>query len=363
VDPTYATSGVRNLWGDDASTNVDSTVARTASLTMTGGSYLQFNHAFAFDHGYYLDSAGVKRVGYFDAGRVEYSTNAGSSWSVVPSEWFTALPYNGTVFSDSSHYDSLFAGTRAFVGATKGYRTSRISLKALATKSVRFRFRTSSDYSIGSHGWFIDDVRVFECQKYDTTLSVAASPTTVTYGGGTTISGRLTYAGSPGGIGSKSIAVYGRALKTPAPGWTKLATVTTSSTGAYTYPARPSVNMEYTTRYVGADIYLSAPSNPAPNVYVAPKVTAALNDTSISRTATAYLSGTVSPAHAGSRVYLQKWISGAWRNVSYTVLPPSSAYRLAAKPGVAGKHYYRAAIAVHSDHAAGVSPTATLVVS
>jgi Zn-dependent metalloprotease len=363
-DPTWATSGTTNMWGDNGPNIVVSDIARTAGLIATGGTFLQFNHAYELEYGLVPGSTSPK---YFDGGRVEFSVDGARTWAAVPTSWFTHNPYNATIYKEPdarySRWDSRLAGARAFGGSSKGYTTSRISLKALASKPVRFRFRLATDSGGAGYGWFIDDVAVYNCLPYSTRLSVAVSPSTVVHGSATRVSGRLTYAGSLGGIAGKAVVIHGRRLTTPAPRWTRLATVTTDAAGAYRYLAKPTVNFEYTTRFVGAAPFLAAPVNEAPNVYVAPKLTAALNDTTVHRTTTAYLAGVVTPAHGGRRVYLQKKVSGSWRNITYLVLPASGAYRLRVRPGVAGTHYYRAAIAAHADHAAGASPTATLRVS
>jgi bacillolysin len=359
-DPTYATSGTVNMWGDDFGTNIDAAIARKANVVPTSTTFLQFNHAYGFE----FDPA----LGNYDAGRVEYSVNSGTSWSKVPNGWFTDNGYNGTVATDPNpNRDSKFAGSTAFVADSKGYTTSRINLGALAGQSVRFRFRIATDYSGGADGWYIDDISVYACftPPFNTSLTIARSKSTIVYGSSVTISGKLTYAGTAVGIAGKPVEVFRRRLYPAGSAWTKIATVTTSSTGSYSHVSKPTVNSEYTTRFRTAGDFLAAPYPPAPNVYVAPKITATLSKTTMPLGSTSYLSGSVSPSHAGRTVRLQRYYSGAWHNVSgkSMALSSTSKYRFSIKPGSRGTFKYRVVLAAHSDHTTGVSPTKTLKVT
>lgn len=357
-DPTYATSGTTNVWGDDAHFKVDSTMVRTTGLTATGGTFLQFNHAYGFD---------ADPDGTYDGGIVEYSADGGT-WTQVPATWFTNNGYNGTIkkFTGGAALgNARLAGLKAFVADSKGHTTSRINLGNLKGKSVRFRFRLASDWSIGGYGWFIDDVAVYECKPYATSLTIAPSKPKIIAGSSVTVSGKLLHTGTAAGVPGQPVEVWRRPLSPAGAAWTKIGTVLTSSTGSYSHVSKPVVNSEYQARYLGSADYLAAPNSSAPNVLVAPKITATLSKTTMPLGSTSYLSGAVSPSHAGKTVRLQRYYSGAWRSVSgqSKVLSSTSKYRFSIKPGSRGTFKYRVVLAAHADHTTGVSPTKTLKVT
>jgi hypothetical protein len=153
-DPTYATSGTKNLWGDDphavAGTSSIS-MARSVAIPADSTAYLRFNHAFAF--------ADLGSTTY-DGGILEISTNDGASYSDVGS-LLTDVGYTGTITDD---YDNPLGGRPAFVAESNGYRSSRATLSSLAGQSVRFRFTTAwLTGSGGERGWFVDDISIYTC--------------------------------------------------------------------------------------------------------------------------------------------------------------------------------------------------------
>lgn len=90
-------------------------------------------------------------------GRVEYSTNNGSTWTNA-GPLIIDNPYNGTAVALGP--GTLGAG---FTGQSHGYYSSRLNLTSLAGQAVRFRFRLATDATFGDKGWFIDDIRVYTC--------------------------------------------------------------------------------------------------------------------------------------------------------------------------------------------------------
>lgn len=147
----YATSGVRNIWGNDLSTQSDSSIAMTISIPLTPGSRLRFNHAYGFD------ASLPTNVNRYDGGIVEYSLDNGGSWTNA-GPLFTSGGYNGTLTGTNP-----LAGQAAFSANSKGYGSSEVDLASLAGQSVRFRFRITTDNSLGDYGWFIDDVKIYDC--------------------------------------------------------------------------------------------------------------------------------------------------------------------------------------------------------
>ena len=149
----YATSGVNNLWGDDADYTASMSARFPTAVAVHAGSYLRFEHSWAFDQ----DPGGM-----YDGGVVEYSTTGPAGpWAQLGTT-FAPNGYNGRILNYSGTTNVL-KGKLGFVGSSRGYRTTRLNLAALADETVHFRFHLATDASIGSYGWFIDDVEVGNC--------------------------------------------------------------------------------------------------------------------------------------------------------------------------------------------------------
>lgn len=150
-DATYATSGTKNLWGDDPAIATDSAIRMTSPVAIPANAFLHFNHAYGFE-----DDANNA----YDGGVVEYSTTgAGGPW-IDAGALFTAGRYNGTITTAS---DNPIEGRAAFVRESNGYGATRANLAALSGQSVIFRWRIATDSLVGDYGWFIDDVSIHTC--------------------------------------------------------------------------------------------------------------------------------------------------------------------------------------------------------
>jgi len=213
LETTWATSGVTNIWGADHQLRGDSSIARTASLTIPSGTtFLRFNHAYLFEH---------SGSSMFDGGVVEYSTNGGSTW-IDAGSLFVNGGYNGAL---SSLTDNPLGTRQAFTGYSKGYGSSRIDLSSLAGQNVRFRFRLGLDTDGADYGWFIDDVRVYQCGSGSGTPPGAPTGVTARTGDG---EATVSFS-APANPGSTPITTYTVRVS---PGGT---TVTTPSTVAFVY--------------------------------------------------------------------------------------------------------------------------------
>ncbi len=128
-------------------------------MTIPNGGQLHFDHSYGFE-----DDASAN----YDGGRVEYSTNGGVSWADA-----------GPLFSHNG-YDGQFSApgspTGGFVADSHGYRSSRANASSLAGRSVKFRFRITTDSSVGDFGWTVDNFRIYRCATPDTTKPTARSP-------------------------------------------------------------------------------------------------------------------------------------------------------------------------------------------
>jgi surface protein len=197
------------------------------------------------------------------------------------------------------------------------------------------------------------------------TLTSSASPTRVTRGETTTISGRLTRAGTTTALGGRSVRVQIRTQQTDGSWstWSGLTTVTTNSKGNYSFPHKTPRNAEYRAVFTGQGSDLGSVS-PRRRVNVAPKVTASLSTSSMTLGRTARLTGTVSPNLAGRTVTLQqRRADGTWRNVASQKLNSKSQYSFSIKPTKKGTFTYRVLIPAQHPYVQGVSPSRKLKVT
>ena len=156
----FATSGTHNIWGDDPDYRVDASIAMAEPIRIPRGAvYLRFAHSFQFQR-----EAG----GRWDGGVLEYST--GGAWRDA-GPLIIDNGYTGELSGYGS--DNPLKGRSAFVEASRGYITTRADLSSLAGKDVRFRFRIGTNSTVGSEGWYIDDVNVYACPATPQILAVA----------------------------------------------------------------------------------------------------------------------------------------------------------------------------------------------
>jgi Zn-dependent metalloprotease len=161
----YARSGAGSLWGMTPSAPGSDSVVRASAVTLPANAFLNFSHAYLFDH----DSAHR-----YDGGRLEYQVGIGA-W-LDAKTLFTHNGYNGKIAAYSGGGNPL-AGQDAFVGYSPGYLTSRVNLSSLTGQSVRFRFRTGTDWTVEDFGWFVDDVRLYSCGgSADTVAPTVSAP-------------------------------------------------------------------------------------------------------------------------------------------------------------------------------------------
>jgi bacillopeptidase F (M6 metalloprotease family) len=96
--------------------------------------------------------------GCWDGGLLEISTNGGSSWTQITSAQMST-PYTGAL------NDGPGNGLQAWCN-TVPYRKTVVDLNSYAGQTVNFRFRASTDGSVGDTplGWFVDDIKVQSCR-------------------------------------------------------------------------------------------------------------------------------------------------------------------------------------------------------
>ena len=156
----YAASGEFMLWGRDSFTSTDATAEMNVDVPLPASTkpYLHFKHSFAFEAS--LDFETFELV-YWDGGFLEFSTDAGVTWSDAGSLIDGGQAYNATIYNNPENPN---ANHLAFGDESHGYVSTRLDLSILKGQSVRFRWHTSTDGSVsGPFGWVLDDVRVYTC--------------------------------------------------------------------------------------------------------------------------------------------------------------------------------------------------------
>jgi bacillolysin len=148
-DATWASSGVLNLFGDDPPVVTDSVISMRKGIKLPEGARLRFEHGFQFD-------ADSKRR--YDGGIVEISISGGP-WKDAR-RYIVQGGYTGTITQGTRN---PLKGRRAFTARSRGWGATRLDLSSLAGRTVRVRFRTATDRSSGSFGWYIDDIRIYRC--------------------------------------------------------------------------------------------------------------------------------------------------------------------------------------------------------
>jgi MYXO-CTERM domain-containing protein len=145
--------GKGQAFGPDPSAQVDQwftspplAVAASGSLTMV------LNHAYDFE----ADPVGTAGRLFYDGGRIEVTTNNGTTWTDVGT---TAANYPGTI-ANYTGTKNVLAGSRAYVGQSAGWpamTTTTVNLGATyAGKTIRLRFRIATDEASGAGGWSIE---------------------------------------------------------------------------------------------------------------------------------------------------------------------------------------------------------------
>jgi hypothetical protein len=156
-------------------------------------------------------------------------------------------------------------------------------------------------------------------------VTITAAPSTVTFGGTTTISGKIT--------GKKAAGVSVDLQSQPAPytgGFTTAAKTTADSTGHYSFKVTPSLNTNYR---VVAHTAPAATSSTVP-VKVRVKVTLHVGRTTVARGHRVRFSGLVVPAYNGKFVQIQRKTATGWRTMTRAKL-----FATTASGGVARSKY------------------------
>ena len=145
------------------------------------------------------------------------------------------------------------------------------------------------------------------------TMTMTATPAAVTFGKPVAIAGQVN------GPGNANVEVILEENPFPFTGQFRNTPVTTrtNATGGYTMAVTPSLNTRYR-----ATVKTTPPiTGPEANVTVRPKVTLGLSDSTPRRGQRVRFRGTVTPAHDGKTLEIQRRIrKGVWRTVARVTL-------------------------------------------
>ncbi|MEO7351122.1 MAG: fibronectin type III domain-containing protein, partial [Marmoricola sp.] len=196
---SYTFSGTESLFGlnPDPEMGFPSSGAMTsAPFTVpatSGGTYLNFHHAYVMD---WFDTT------YYDGGELIVSKLVNDAWTPV-----AGLPW---VNGPTRHIlGSTASGFTGFGGDSHGYGSSQVDLSSLAGERVKVDFRVEGDADTAYYGWWIDDVRLYGCDTAVLPPAATVAPTAPT---GATVSAAATSATvswkAPTDRGSTAIASY-----------------------------------------------------------------------------------------------------------------------------------------------------------
>jgi len=157
TDPPYlyATSGTHSLyapdwWYDGTYPQSDVQAAMASPVTIPSGDVrLQFQHAYDM-------------YSYANGGVVEYTTDGGTTWQDA-GPLFVYPPSDGGAVPNSQPGSGPLAGRSTFGTQSGGYVTSQLDLSSLTGKNVQLRYRLGAGDPYGNLGWFVDDVRMYQC--------------------------------------------------------------------------------------------------------------------------------------------------------------------------------------------------------
>ena len=178
------------------------------------------------------------------------------------------------------------------------------------------------------------------------TLTIAAEPNPVVYGGTVTIEGRLTSAARAG----KNVILE----SDPFPfdnDFSNAGSATTAASGNYSLTQRPGLNTRYRVRQGNL-------LSPVVTVLVRIRFGLRVSDRTPDRGERVRFFGRACPEHVGALVRVQRRVAGRWLTVRRTrTREATRCSRYARRVRVFRDGLYRTVVAGHDDHARGVSPT------
>lgn len=199
LNTTYYSEGTGSVLFTTASTSANVSYQLNSNVDLTGSA----SASIVFSHIAAMESPTTS----YDYGIIEYSTDGGSTWNLIPVANYSgsanAAVFNTNIrFSTRSYADwiATFTGTTSTPGsgpATSLWKTETINIPtaALTSNQFRIRFRYTTDSSTNYYGWLIDNVRIIKSAN-----NITWSPVTNLY---TNAAGTIPYV-----AGSNASTVY-----------------------------------------------------------------------------------------------------------------------------------------------------------
>jgi hypothetical protein len=178
------------------------------------------------------------------------------------------------------------------------------------------------------------------------TLTISANDTSVRFGAGVTLSGKL--GGS--NISGRSVRVQEDVY--PLGSFGNAGNATTNATGDWSLAVKPTANTRYRANSGKVD-------SPTVDVMVRPAITLKLSDRTPRKGRRVRFSGQVCPEHDSVAIELQRRTGSGWKTAASPVLadiPGSTCSKYSVSKRVRRSGSYRAHFNADADHAAGNSP-------
>jgi len=171
----YAQSGSHSLYANDYPPAITDATAQLNAVTIPANAYLWFAQAYDFETGYFSNNPSV--IHNFDGGVLEYSSNGGITWMDAGS----LIDYNGYTGLIYPSWNNPLKGRTGFIGASHGYVSTRLNLASLAGQNVSFRWRMGLDDSSYAWGWWLDNIKVYNCISRTISGTVGVSGASLSY--------------------------------------------------------------------------------------------------------------------------------------------------------------------------------------
>ena len=198
---TYYSEGNSSLHFNNSTTSSTAYLTQSSNMDLSGvpSAMLTFDHIAA------MEGYGTT----YDYGKVEYSTNGGTTWTAFPASSYTgnSLLYSGNqYFSTRSYTDWINTITSVTsTPANNLWKTETFTIPAAAlTSQFRIRFSYYGDVSNFYYGWLIDNLKISGTESISaitwsngTSTVGNTNPLTVSPTATTTYTANITVAGCP----------------------------------------------------------------------------------------------------------------------------------------------------------------------
>jgi hypothetical protein len=173
----------------------------------------------------------------------------------------------------------------------------------------------------------------------ETVLSMTVSASRLTHGADLTITATLTNAVT--GVPVPDATIHVERKLTGATSYGVIATLVSDAGGVVRMVHKPAVNADYAASYAGETLVFGPSRAQSRHVDVAPRLTAKLSKTAARAGSPVTLSGSLTPAHPGRTVRIERWYTGAWHLVATATLSSTGTYASVLTTPAAGWHRYR----------------------